>query len=158
MDVLKRDNILVSTLDDMVTIKHGSADIHIHYNAALNIVPALRIACKAALRYVGADPSEWRNIGDDEDDFEIGESYRGFRQSGRLANCSRWRVDVDGALVSLVFDEHTICSPFEDMTKVMRALRQAAKQAKAWAGDSGTTLRVVGRLTDAEQNYKQGMN
>ena len=46
---------------------------------------------------------------------------------------------------------------FSEAIKISDEIRQHAKNAKAWAGDSSRYLNASGILTDAEKNYKLGL-
>ena len=139
---------------DMVVIRLGELKPRIPYQNALELMQSLRLGCMEAARYDRAPAKFWRELEDEDPRIDIPKVHRGFRRSMLAPNVSLWKVEVTPPLVRLLFDGRGKEFGYEDGIKLHILIRKAALRAKAWAGDTNTYSRMLGMLTNAEDDYR----
>lgn len=153
MTLLKPTQMGADDEQDMVVIRLGPIRPRLLYRLALEIAAALRVSCKDAARYDRAPATFWRDI--DLDDLnDCPKTHKGFRQSGLITNFKSYEVMVNPPLVGLMFDNIVTEMDYENGIRLHQAIRRAGRRAKAWAGDSSMDRRMIGNLTDAEEDYR----
>ena len=153
--LLTKQNVRVETNFDRVILTVQKLVFPMPYAASFKIAAGLKLASQQAMRMSKEPLANWRNftIPDDElivNALNIASNYFMVRQF-------IWRIDVDGEMAYLHMADNRIGFHFETGFKIAQWLRVAGTQAKKWAGDSGTFMHMTGHLTDAENNYKLGL-
>ncbi len=118
---------------------------------------AVRMGCKDAARYHRAPAKFWRELETEDPRLDIPRANRGFRRSKLVPTATTWEVVVSGPLIRVLFDGEGKELDYENGIKFHILLRKAGLRAKAWAGDTSKTRRVLGNLHDAEENYRLGV-
>ena len=142
-------------VEDMVVITLGDLRPRIPYQTALEIAQHLRLAAKHAARFDNVPGSFWPDV-DMEDLRDCPTPHRGFRRSNQTQNIKIWRIEVNGQLVNLTFDGVGREMDYESAIKLHMRIRRAGRRAKAWAGDTGKTSRMLANLTDATVDAELG--
>ena len=143
---------------DMVDMRLGTLRPRMPYQNAFDLVLRLQLGCKMAAR---ADRQAATFVQDMEGELESLEdcppAHRGFRRSILGGNVRVYEVRARGTLVCIQFDDEIIEMEYEDGIRFHRMLHRAARRAKAWAGDTGRSRRMLGNLTDAEEDDRLGL-
>lgn len=166
MELFRLNRVAVDAYCDIVYVTLGDRTLKLFYQTTLEIAAGMRLAAKMSMRHEGAPVTQWRetlqSISASGCPLSRPELYRRphkiFRRSSLLTNVSVWRVTWSGALVSLYADDVVFKLHWTDALVLHRVLREWAKDAKSWAGDTSSTTRSVAYLSDAEENYKYGYN
>lgn len=153
-ELLTKQRIAVNTDLDRVVLSVARTAYPMPYAAANKIAAGMRLASKRAMRISGEPVRNWRAISRVEYYPEIKEIAPLRRMT--LTRQFDWSVQVDGERVILILGNCQAGFHFHDALKVSQWLKHAARQAKAWAGDSSKSVVSIGYLTDAEDNYKHG--
>ena len=141
---------------DMVEIILDDLRPRITYQSALEIEQNLRVACKHAARYDRAPAYFWRDV-NMEDLNDCPKPHRGFRRSMLVPNVSSWEIKANPPLVALFFDGIGREMDYELGIKLHQMIRRAGRRAKAWGGDTSGNVRMLGNLTNAEDDYRLGL-
>lgn len=164
MELFRLNRVAVNAYCDLVYVTLGDRTLRLFYQTTLEIAAGMRLAAKMSMRHEGALVTQWRETlqsiptsGLPRPEF-YRRAHKTFRRSNLLANVSVWRVTWSGALVSLHADDVVFRLHWTDALVLHRVLREWAKDAKSWAGDTSRTTRSVAYLSDAEENYKYGYN
>jgi hypothetical protein len=154
--LLKRMQMGADDNLDMVVIRLGDLRPTVPYQTAFKIAAALRMGCKQAARYDRAPATFWRDM-DLEDLNDSPRPHNGFRRSRLVSNVNEYEVRVDPPLVGLFFDDVGKEVTYEDGIRLHQMIRRAGRRAKAWAGDISRDSRMLGNLTDGEEDYRLGL-
>lgn len=141
---------------DMVIIRLNHSRPMVRYPIGLEIAARLRMACKMAARYDRAPATFWRDC----DVVDLGncpKPHRGIRESGLVPTALDWDALTKGPLVALRFDDLVTQMPYEEGIHLHREIQRASRRAKAWAGDASRAGRMLGNLTNAEDDYRLGL-
>lgn len=143
--------------EDMVVIRLGDLRPFVPYQIAFEIEQSLRMGCKQAARFDRVPGTFWPDIvGKDDPRLDAPKPHQGFRRSNLTSNVTRWEVRVNPPLVGLVFDGLITEMGYEEGIRLHDAIRRAGLRAKAWAGDTQRRVRVLGALSDSENDYRLG--
>ena len=143
--------------EDMVVITLGDLRPRIVYQVALEIAQHLRLAAKHAARFDNVPGSFWADV-DMQDLNDCPSAHKRFRRSNQTQNIKTWRIEVNGQLVSLLFDGVGREMDYESAIKLHMRIRRAGRRAKAWAGDTGKASRMIANLTDAAEDSRLGLH
>lgn len=158
MTILTRHNVQVVSTSDVVNLRLGHNRLILYYQNTFEICNAVKMAAKLAQRHEGLQIPSWRETLKTMN-VEIPKRvkmHKGFRRGGVVSNVSKWAVKWEGSLVVLIFDDLTCKLHYSDAFRLYLLLRANARNAKAWAGDPSKSMRGLGHLVDAEENYKHG--
>ena len=144
-------------VEDMVVIRLGDARPCIPYQVALELAHYLRMQCKRAARYDHAIGSFWTDV-PMEDLYDRPKAYHGFRRSKQVSNVDKWKLSENAQLIGLHFDGVGLEMDYETGIKLHQCIRRAGQRAKAWAGDSTKSSRMLANLTDAAEDSRQGLD
>ncbi len=138
---------------DLVQLIVGQYTFRFVYRAAFDIAQHLRLNSRLAMQHQNVPREDWpaHTVDDDILEAELKQlnTSRAVRSSNMRVNCKNYRVGRRDALVLLAIDDVNLEFDADTAGKISRWLRQRAKEAKAWAGDTSTQIRAVGELTDA---------
>lgn len=140
---------------DMVIISLGDFRWQVAYQTAFDICHNSRMQCKRAARIDRAPATLVQDFVPDLKDCP--RPHRGFRRSNLVSNVDCYKMGISGVLVSYGFNGVVTELGYEDGLKLSVLIRQAARRAKAWAGDTSTQSGVYGMLTSAEDDYRLGL-
>jgi hypothetical protein len=155
--VLKPTQMGADDTLDMVVIRLGDLKPRVPYQIALEIAQSIRVGCKEAARFHRAPAKFWRELEKEDPRLDIPKAHRGFRRSRLTPNVTSWEVVVSGPLVRLLFDGEGKEFDYESGINLHVMIRKAALRAKAWAGDTSKTRRMLGNLHSAEEDYRLGL-
>lgn len=142
---------------DIVQWRLGDRKVRLYYQTAATISAQIRVFAKAAVTRAGENQKLWRDLSKYETEPSNVRLNRGYRRSGYLSNVQWWRVDVEGDLVVVYFDDLVAKFHCTDALVFQACLYRAAKNAKNWAGDGSRGLMLTAHLTDASINRPVGM-
>ena len=155
-DILQKDHVSATSDHDLAVLRLGSHTLRMYYPTTFEIVQAIRVAAKLAMRHEGVNPPSWREVlgslGTQLPDHVP--RHKSYRRSGLVSNVNQWSVAWENQLVVLKFDELTCKLHYSDALRLHVLLRAAAHNAKRWAGDTTRAIRSIGYLADAEENDK----
>lgn len=123
------------------------------YQTAFEFAQGLRLACKAAARYDRVPATFWSAV-PMEDLKDLPTPHRGFRRSSQVPTIKRARSMHKDAEVCVEFNGRGRIMGYEDGIKLHQKIRRAGRMAKAWAGDTGKSSRMLSMVTDGEENYR----
>lgn len=154
---LKPTRMRADDKQDMVVIRMGDMKPMVPYQTAFEIAQAVRVGCKEAARFDRASAKFWREMAMEDPRLDTPRPHKGFRRSQLASNVKFWEVVVSMPLVRLLFNGDGKEFDYESGIKFSISIRKAGHRAKAWAGDSSETRRVLGSLTDAQEDYRLGL-
>ena len=145
-NILRKTQFGANNVEDMVEIRLGNTFPVVPYQIGFEIASRLRMGAKAAATFDKAPSTFWRQVsmGDLED---CPSPNRNFRRSNQVSNVTLWKVAHNKNLVAIIFDEVGVTFGYEEAIKLHQIIRRASRRAKAWAGDTTTTSRVLCNLT-----------
>lgn len=143
---------------DMVEITLGSMGARVPYQSAFEIAQGMKVTARMVAIRDRAPAAFDRGIkGPDLKD--VPKTHRGFRRSTLVPNFKHWELRLTSdQLVGIVFDSTMTEICYEDAIHLAGVIRLEARRAKAWAGDGGRSMRMVGGIQDGEKLYKLGLN
>jgi hypothetical protein len=147
--VLTKQNIYIESKQDRVVLKVQRLEIEMPYATSFKVAQGLRLASRAAIRYAKADytaPSDIEKAYEASADIRV-TAHKDFN----------WRAGWEGEDVKIQFGDQLLKFHFTAALKIAEWLRDAGKQSKAWAGDTSRSISAAGILSDAEQNYRLGV-
>lgn len=154
LNLFKQEHVNVQQGLDIVQLSLKTSKIRMYYPTTFEICSGMQGAIKFAMRHEGLKPKFWHELNKyDRTNLSV-PLHKGYRRSGHLSNFEKWKVDFEGSLVMLTFDDEFFQLHFSDAAFVYAWLRRAAKQAKHWAGDRSRIYNTYARLTDAEEDDK----
>jgi hypothetical protein len=156
-DLLTPTDLGADDKEDMVVVRMGDMRPMIPYQTSFAIAQAVRVGCKEAARFDRAPANFWREMAMDDPRLDTLRPNREFRRSKLNSNVDSWEVVVSLPLVRLLFNGEGKDFDYESGIKFSIAIRRAGHRAKAWAGDSSKTRRMLGALHSAEENYRLGV-
>ncbi len=158
MDLLLPDKVDAWSDCDIVTLQLGENKLTMYYQKTFEVVNGVRMAAKLAMRHDGSQIPDWRDVLDSVKGQlrPKVKANRTYRRTFEVSNVNEWSVAWNGTLVILNFNELVCKIHYTDAFRLHAILRRAAQNAKAWAGDGSSTLRMTAYLNDAEENYKRG--
>lgn len=142
--------------EDMVVVRVGDIGGKIAYQTSFEFAQGLRLACKAAARYDRVPATFWSEV-EMEDLKDLPVPHRGFRRSSQVPTIQRLRSMHKGTEVCVEFDGRGKIMSYEDGIKLHQKVRRAGRMAKAWAGDTGRSSRMLSMVTDAEEDNRLGL-
>lgn len=154
-DLQLKTNMAVFTDMDRVVFRIHRNDIFIPYATVFLIAQAVRIACKQ-IKGLIHENERWNELATD-DNIEI-QNYADVRPGRQIRGKFGYKIQCDGERVILTLGDLTTGIHFVDALKISQWLRAGGKKAKLYAGDTSKHLNALGMLTDAEENYKLGIN
>ena len=140
---------------DTVVISFSTLCPRVAYQTAFEMSHKLRLQCKRAARLDRASATLAREFMPDLKDCP--RPHRGFRRSRLVPNVQCWKTGINGKLVWLGFNGECCELGYEDGLKWSSLIREAARRAKAWAGDTSKQMGMHAMLTDGEEDYKLGL-
>ncbi len=141
---------------DFVVVTLGSLKPKMPWQTALQVCHHLRMHSKQAARFDRVPANFWRDVAVvDLDDCPA--PHPTFRRSTLQQNFKKWEVGSNPPLVALIFDGQWTQMGYEDGIKLHHEIRRAARRAKAWAGDTSKVSTALANLTDAEDDYRLGL-
>ncbi len=143
-----------ASMYDMVGLQLGSDRFLMFYQTAFEMAASVCMHAKLAGRHEGVHPRLFREFINHNTLDERAPMHRGYRRSSEVPNFYRWTVASKDSLVRMTFDDVTKTMHYSDAFKVYTQFRQEARNAKAWAGDSGRQWTTRAHLTDAEADDK----
>lgn len=155
-DLLTKQKVCVETDCDRVVLVVGRTAFPMPYASASKIAAGLKMACKQAMRVSGESLDNWEARQKLDREIQVNE-LNSTRRTTTMPAQFQWRVESTGEMVAIWFNEVKLEFHFSAGLQISQWVRLAAKQAKNWAGDSGTKMHMTGILTDAEDNYKRGL-
>lgn len=154
-DLLTRQNIAVETDLDRVVLTIERLSFPMPYAASFRIAAGIKQACKEAMRVSKEPLADWQKWLKLDGEITVNEIHTTRRMT--ITKKFDWKVIFEGEMVHLHLGDNKVGFHFETGFKISQWLRLAGKQAKHWAGDSGSHMHLTGHLTDAEHNYKLGL-
>jgi hypothetical protein len=153
-DLLRKRNIAVLDENDIVIFKVGRATARFSYRTAFKLAQRLRLHAKLAARIAGEDFRVHRIVTENSLKHLVKRLSTVQRASRERPNLN-YEIGNEGSLV--VFRMGNVFLKFDHETAMTIAawIREHGKSAKAWAGDTGKSFSIVGRLSDAEDNAKR---
>lgn len=155
---LIRQGVWVNTDLDRVVLTVGKTDFPMPYVQAFKIAAAVRLGCRRLMQYCGERHTNWYERA--RLDYyapvpELSDKVRSTRTQKY-----DWRIDIvpHSEVLQLYLDNMPVEFHFEAGLKLSEWLRDAGRRAKRWAGDETTHKHGMATLTDAEHNYKYGLN
>ncbi len=143
--------------EDMVVVTIADLRPMMPYQTALELAHHLRMHCKTAARHDRQSSDFWPDVPGQGDLNDCPKPNRQFRRSRLVQNFNRWQVGDKGAEVALGFDGRWEAMGYEDGIRLHNMIRRAARRAKAWAGDSQRSRKMLSNLTNAEDDYRIGL-
>lgn len=153
-EVLTKQYYNVGTVHDIVEVQLGPQRFLLFYQVAFDVAAGLQMAARLAARYEGVHPSKWVEFIDATPRVPHTPKNRHYRRSGANQNFTTWSVAFEHNLVVINFDQEVIKLHYTDAYKLHSIVRAAARNAKAWAGDTARQWTTRGSLADAEENDK----
>ena len=156
-------SVVNETEQDLWVLILGSNRLTLPYQLGFEILNAIWLACKMAMRYEGiASKHQAEFIKLDELPslaMVLPEPHRGFRRSRVLPNVENINVAYENQLVRLEIYPYqgemlTAWLHYSDAFVIYRDGRRACKVAKRWAGDGSRIWNGRAHLADAEDNDK----
>ncbi len=140
----------------MVGLKFGPQRFLLYYQTAFKIAAGILMSAKIAAQYEGVHPSSWseelkRIL---RQQVPTVPKHREYRRTTQVSNFKTWKVGGERNLVVLTFDQEIIKIHYSEAFVLYGMVRLAAKNAKAWAGDTSRQWTTRAVLVDAEQNDK----
>ena len=142
---------------DMVEVQLGSHTLRVPYQTAFEIASGIRVAAKTSMSFEKTPVKEWREISEVEDGEPVLATSHQFRRSKLIGNVNTWSIAFEGALVVIRANELELKLHYSEAFPLHQLIRQKAREAKAWAGDTSRSIKVRATLSDAEENYKRGV-
>lgn len=148
---------------DLWVLRLGSNRLTLPYHLGFEILNAIWLACKMAMRYEGiASKHQAEFIKLDELPplaMALPEPHRGFRRSRELPNVENINVAFENQLVRLEIYPYqgemlTAKIHYSDAFIIYRDGRRACKVAKRWAGDGSRIWNGRAHLSTVEENDK----
>ncbi len=154
-DLFTAEQVNVQKALDIVQLILGGNKIRLYYQTVFKLTSDLQGASKIAMQNEHLKPEFWHKLAVYEGQVIDTPVHRHYRRSGYTSNVKKPpRVDVEGSLVVIYFDDLVAKFHFSQAAKLCVWLRVAAKHCKNWAGDRSRIRNVYARLTDAEENVK----
>lgn len=154
LNLFKHEQINVQQGLDIVQLCLKDRKIRMYYPTTFEICSGMQGAIKFAMRHEGLRPGFWKELNKYERSALSVPLHKGYRRSGHMSNFDKWKVDFEGSLIILTFDDEFFQMHFSDAAFVYAWMRRAAKECKHWAGDRSRIYNTYARLTDAEADDK----
>lgn len=157
-EFLIKQGIWVNTDQDRVVLCVGRTEFPMPYAQAFKISAAVRVGCRRLMQMSGEPHHDWYERSKLDYYAKVPELSEEVRRT--RTKKYDWRVDHSqvGEVLELWLDDCLLEFHFEAGLKLSEWLRDAAKRCKRWAGDSSSMKIACGILSDAEWNYKHGLN
>ncbi len=152
--VLTKQACAAGAAYDMVGLKFGSLRILIYYQTAFKIAAGVLMAAKLSARFEGVHPSKWTEFVNAVQQDVLEPLHHEYRRTQAVANIKKWDVSCDRNLVVIKFDNEHVRLHYSEAFTLYGMIRLAAKNAKAWSGDTSRQWTTRAILTDAEENDK----
>lgn len=127
------------------------------YAQAFKIAASMRVGARRLMQMSGEKHSDWferSRLDFYSKSQEVSEALRQTRTKKY-----DWRLDLPpGEVLQLWMDGCLLEFHFEAGLRLSEWLRASGKSAKRWAGDNSAVKTSCGILSDAEYNYKYGLN
>ncbi len=157
--LLTKQRIHVDNDKDMVLLNVGNLTVHIPYLESFKIAQGIRLASKDAMRYIHEDSTKWlefAKLNEQPDQTTPYETNAELRTTEHVQ--LDWKIGWEGEDVKMLFGNNLLKFHFTSALKVSEWLRYAGQKAKAWSGNQGVNINLLGILSDAEKNYKLGIH
>ena len=157
--LLTKQNIHVTNDKDMVLLSIGNLIVHIPYSESFKIAQGIRLASKDAMRYIHEDSTKWaefaklNDLPDKTTPYEVNSQIR-----STIKKDFNWKIGWEGENIKMVFGNNEIKLHFTIALKISEWLRNSGHEAKAWSGQKGMSMNLLGILSNAEENYKLGIH
>ena len=138
----------------MVGLKFGPQRFLLYYQTAFKIAAGILMSAKIAAQYEGVRPETWSETLKYQQQRPTVPKHREYRRTTEVPNFKTWKVGGERNLVVLTFDQEIIKIHYSEAFVLYGMVRLAAKNAKAWAGDTSRQWTTRAVLVDAEQNDK----
>lgn len=157
--LLTKQNIHVTSDQDMVLLNVGNLTVHIPYLESFKIAQGIRLASKDAMRYIHEDAKKWSDFAKLNDMPDKTTPYTlSVEKRVTVKKDFNWRIGWEGEDIKMLFGNNSLKLHFTMALKISEWLRNAGREAKAWAGHRGSLLNLRGILSNAEENYKLGIH
>lgn len=153
MTLLTKTRVDVVRRNDVVELQIGRSTASFGYNTAFHIAQGLRLASNLTGRRAGIPAAERRDLRAVLPDLDEA-IQASAAETLPSASSVPWEVKVDGELVILVIGDFVAKFESDTAAAIAGSIRARAKEAKAWSGDRGRTLRAAGNLQDAADNAR----
>lgn len=156
--LLTKQRIHVAADRDRVLLHIGRLCIEMPYAAAFPVAQHLRLSAKQAMRLCREPMANWRDHAALNDMPERTVPYQvSDVERVSIRGNFNWATGWDGEDVKAVFGNNMARFHFVVALKISEWLRDAGKEARAWAGDRSTVRLASSVLSDAEENYRLGL-
>jgi hypothetical protein len=161
-DVFVYESVTSETYQDLWVLHLGPNRLTLPYHLGFEILNAIWLACKMAMRYEGIaskHQAEFLKLDELPPLTTLPQPHRGFRRSRKLPNVREIDVAFEKQLVRLEIYPYqgemlTAKVHYSDAFTIYRDGRRACKVAKRWAGDGSRIWSGRAHLADAEDNDK----
>ena len=155
-DIALKTHVAVFTDNDHVILRVGKVDAEMPYAAAMKMAQSIRVAGKSCARY-SHEATPWLELAYGEE-VVVQDYSKTTPSANKLSGRYNWSVSVESERITLVLGDFSFTAHYVDALKISQWMREAGKIAKLWAGDTSKSMSAVGMLTDAEENYRLGVN
>ena len=158
MSILSKQRIHIVSEYDQVLLHVGNVVVSMPYATAFSIAQGIRLASKDAMRYAKEDVNNWQKYANDEDLPKHTTPYHIPRTSRvDVSKGFEWAVGWNGENVKMKFGNNIIEVHFTTALQISAWLRSTGAESKAWAGETGRSMRASSILSNAEENYRRGI-
>jgi len=156
MAILEKQRFHITSEYDQVLLMIGNLVVSMPYAASFKVAQGLRLASTTAMRYAKEDVTGWEKFANENIPetlpYAVSEEKRMTVPKGFT-----WAAGWEGENVKARFGNNELQFHFTSALQISAHLRIAGAKAKAWAGDTGKSINAAGILTDAEENYRLGL-
>ena len=156
MTILEKQRFHITSEYDQVIFMVGNLVVPMPYAASFKIAQALRLASRDAMRYAKEAVPGWEKFANENipetQPYTVSKEKRKIVQKGFA-----WRTGWDGENVKAQFGNNALHFHFTTALQISARLRIAGAKAKAWAGDTSMSMNAASILSDAEENYRLGL-
>ena len=157
MAILERQRFHITSEYDQVILSIGNLVVPMPYAASFKIALGLRLNATTAMRCAKEDITGWEKFANENipetQPYTVSEENRKTVPRGFA-----WKAGWEGENVKVLFGNNELHFHFTTALQISARLRIAGARAKAWAGDTSMTMNAAGILSDAEENYRLGLN
>ena len=139
---------------DRVVFRINKTDFFVPYAQVFKMALHMQLLCKRAKSIIHERES-WVEL-TDADNIEI-QDYSTVKPYSQVKGKFDWEFRHDSELIYFRLKDFVTSFHFVVGLKLSHQIRIAGKKAKAWAGDLNPVRTSAGILTDAEENYKLGI-
>ena len=140
---------------DRVIFRINKTDLFVPYAQTFIMASHLQLFCKRSKALIHEKES-WVVL-TDASNVEI-QDYDTVTPYPQVKGKFDWEFRIDSELIWLRLADFITSFHFSEGLKLSHLIRMAGRKAKQWAGDTSTMKTAAGMLTDAEENYRLGIN